>query len=95
MKDPYDITGNPETWTDDMSTDTSFGKPVNEPNHVAVDLYFREARMVNGCKHSTIRKGEIRVVDARGKTVCTMEERDQNALDTAWLIARMLDREAA
>ena len=74
-----------------MNTGLTTGKPVNEPNHVAVDLYTREQRMVNGAMHSTIRKNEIRVVDRAGKTVCVMEGRDQDALDTAWVIAKALD----
>lgn len=71
--------------------DLTVGQPVNEPNHVAVDLYARELRMVNGEKHSTIRESEIRVVSPLGKTVCVMEGRDQDALDQAWQIARLLD----
>lgn len=67
-------------------------KPVNEPNHVAVDLYKGEPRMVNGAKHSTMSRNEIRVVSPKGKTICVMESPNQDALDTAWLIAQMLDK---
>lgn len=66
-------------------------RPVSEPNHVAVDLYKGEVRMVNGLEHVTTKRNEIRVIAPNGQAVLSMWQADQDALDLAWVIAKALD----